>query len=241
MSVNKLFQYSVGSALMEGVASTGVPLSTLLRNGNHGLGTFRHLDGEMIILDGTIYMMKSDGSVRQIDTKVNDSSIAPFGMVTHFEPTMLGTVEFADTHELFQHLCEVFPDAKNHYLAIRLDGTFKSVVTRTVGGQSFSDEGVVEVAKRQAMHRFKDSVRGTAIGFRSPAYMQGIGAASNHLHFITDDRTHGGHILSLATDGHVGISAAAISGIHLELPTDDPDFNAAELPCDAAAIAKVFC
>ncbi len=61
---NELFQYSVVSALMDGVAGSGLPLAELLSHGDHGLGTFRHMVGEMIILDGAIYQMRSDGSHR---------------------------------------------------------------------------------------------------------------------------------------------------------------------------------
>ena len=37
---------------------------------------------------------------------------------------------------------------------------------------------------------------GTIVGFRCPAYVKGINVPGYHLHFLSEDRTQGGHILS---------------------------------------------
>lgn len=42
---------------MAGIAAHGLPISDLLSHGNHGLGTFKYLVGEMIVLDGIVYQM----------------------------------------------------------------------------------------------------------------------------------------------------------------------------------------
>lgn len=57
MNANELYQYSTGDALMAGIAAHGLPISDLLSHGNHGLGTFKYLVGEMIVLDGIVYQM----------------------------------------------------------------------------------------------------------------------------------------------------------------------------------------
>ncbi len=67
MATNELLQFSVVSALMDGVASDGMPVAELLTHGDHGLGTFRYMVGEMIVLDGKVYQMRSDGTVATID------------------------------------------------------------------------------------------------------------------------------------------------------------------------------
>lgn len=87
MPCNDLFQYSIISALMDGVAETGITISDPLKHGDHGLGTFRHMVGEMIILDGTIYDMKVDCSVTDLDSAAYAEPTAPFAMITQFQPT----------------------------------------------------------------------------------------------------------------------------------------------------------
>lgn len=64
---NELYQFSVVSALMDGVADQGLECGKLLQHGDLGLGTFRHMQGELIINDGEVYQMKHDGSVRPAD------------------------------------------------------------------------------------------------------------------------------------------------------------------------------
>ncbi|KAM0426564.1 hypothetical protein ACHAPT_008256 [Fusarium lateritium] len=238
MSSNQLFQYSVVSALMDGVAETGITISDLLTHGDHGLGTFRHMVGEMIILDGIIYDMKADGSVVAIDSTTCSKQSAPFAMVTRFEPTTTISRPLQNKDTLAQALSQLLPGIKNHYLAFRVDGVFKSVTVRTVGGQQSPGESLAELGKRQASHSF-EQVRGSIIGFRSPAFMQGISVAGDHLHFISENRDSGGHVLALESDDDVTIAAAPITAVNLQLPSDDEKFNQAELARDDKGIAAV--
>src|SRR5579871_6641463 len=162
MIENELFQFSTGDALMAGVASHGVPISDLLSYGDHGLGTFKFLIGEMIILDGNVYQMKSDGSIQNIDV-TDGSIIAPFAMVTHFKPTITVKMLIPGKNALFDILSKVVPGAHNLYLAMRMDGFFKCITVRTVGGQSTPSEGLLDVGKNQVSHTL-ENVEGTLIG-----------------------------------------------------------------------------
>lgn len=239
MAPNEIFQYSIVTALMDGVAEKGLPVSTLLSHGDHGLGTFRHLVGEMIILDGVAYHMKPDGSVTTVDDDDDAAAAAPFAMVTHFEPTLATEAVLADKADLVGLLSCLLPEAHNLYLAVRVSGSFRNVTVRTVGGQTSPREGLAEVGAHQASRTFAETLEGTVVGFRSPAYMQGVSVAGDHLHFISADRTKGGHLLSLASDGEVKVEVAAVSRFHLELPVNDDEFSEATLEGDAAGIAKV--
>ncbi|EFQ29670.1 alpha-acetolactate decarboxylase [Colletotrichum graminicola] len=239
MAVNEIFQYSIISALMDGVASEGLPISELVSHGDHGLGTFRYMRGEMVMLDGKLYQMQSDNTVTPVDTSPASDAVAPFAMVTRFRPTVTFKAAFADKKALFAHLSSHFPDSRNFFLAIRIEGVFKGITVRTAAGQTKPGEGLMEVGKNQASHTFEEPVRGYVIGFRSPEYTMGISVAGDHMHFITEDRTQGGHILSFGTDGDVEISAAQISKWHVELPTNDPDFSKAKLEGDKEGIAAV--
>lgn len=41
-----------------------------------------------------------------------------------------------------------------------------------------------------------DNVFGTIVGFRCPSYVRGIHVSGYHFHFMSGDRTRGGHVLS---------------------------------------------
>ncbi len=60
-----IFQTSLMSALLSGVYDGSMTVADLLEKGDFGLGTFNHLDGELVALDHQIYQLKSDGSAQQ--------------------------------------------------------------------------------------------------------------------------------------------------------------------------------
>src|SRR5260370_2384050 len=49
--------------------------------------------------------------------------------------------------------------------------------------------------KKQAEFSF-GNVSGTLVGFRGPAYASALNSPGYHFHFLTDDRSGGGHVLS---------------------------------------------
>lgn len=233
---NELYQYSIISALMDGVASHGTPISSILAHGDHGLGTFRSMDGEMIVLDGAVFQMKSDGSITPITAPAE--TITPFATVTRFQPTARTRAAVASKQDLAALLDRLFPAARNHFLAIRVDGVFKSLNVRTAGGQCFPREGMVAVAERQTTHTFC-GVRGTVVGFRCPGWTMGVNVAGEHMHFISEDRQRGGHILALETDGEVDVGVAMMAKFHVDLPEGDDEFNEAALVKDEKGIHAV--
>lgn len=234
---NELYQYSVVSALMDGVASNGLAMSTLLQHGNHGLGTFRGMQGELIVLDGEAYQMKHDGTIRQADLSA-DGDVSPFGMVTHFSPTSSTTMSIAAKDGVDGILAKMCPEARNTHIAFRIDGAFKSITCRTAEGQCFPGESLRGVASRQVSITLPPS-RGTVIGFRSPQFLQGVTVGGVHMHYIDEGRTAGGHILALESDGEVEIQVAEIWRSVLDLPKGDKQFNEATLQLDADGINAV--
>jgi len=62
-----------------------------------------------------------------------------------------------------------------------------------------------------------ENVAGTMVGFRFPDPLDGIEMIGSHLHFVTEDRAHGGHVL-----GYRLLEATALlddaTELHVELP-----------------------
>lgn len=98
MAHNQMFQYSLALSLMDGVADKGLPISEFLRHGDHGLGTFRYMNGEMIVVDGEAYQMLSDGSIVDLDPK--GDAIHPFAQITHFKPEVTAQAAIPSKEEL---------------------------------------------------------------------------------------------------------------------------------------------
>ena len=99
IAVNEIYQYFIVSALMDGVAANGIPVSRLLEHGDLGLGTFRNMVGELILFDGRMWQMKCDGTVEAIDPS-DESIISPFAMITRFQPALTTVISINSKDDL---------------------------------------------------------------------------------------------------------------------------------------------
>jgi alpha-acetolactate decarboxylase len=229
---NELYQYSIISALMDGVATGGVALSTLQERGTYGLGTFENIEGEMVMIDGAVHHLRADGSVEQ----ATSTTKLPFAMVTRFEPTARRKTSLPDKDRIIKVGKELFPNSNNCYLALHVEATFKEMTVRAVRSQTYKGQPLSELGSTQSVHTYKD-VRGTVFGFQSPPFSSGISVAGGHLHFLSADRDRGGHVLALQADEAV-LSGASIRMVHIELP-ESSEFNDAKLDLDQEGIRKI--
>lgn len=200
-----VFQTAAISSLMAGGYDGGLAYGDLRKHGDLGIGTFNALDGEMIALDGQFYQVKGDGRV----CIAGDALKTPFAVVTWFEADQV----FAPAKPLSMKELEIIIDSrlpsKNMLYAIRIDGTFDFVKTRSVRSQRRPYPKLVDAVKDQKVFRFTGT-KGTIVGFRFPAYVQGVNVPGYHLHFITADRAGGGHLLDVrAKDVTIGIDTSA--------------------------------
>jgi len=124
-----------------------------------------------------------------------------------------------------------FP-TKNIIYAIKIKGNFDYIKTRSVPGQNKPYPKLVEVTKNQSTFEFHKA-NGTIIGFWLPVYMNGINVPGYHFHFITDDRTAGGHVLEYII-GNSSIEIDYTSDFLLELPETE-DFYKVNLEEDKQA------
>jgi acetolactate decarboxylase len=228
-----IFQVSTMSALVAGIFDGDTPYAELMRHGNFGVGTFNALDGEMAALDGTFYHLHADGSVSDVDP----SDLTPFAAVTFFRADAELDIEAPCNRAELLALIDSTVPSKNLFYAIRIDGLFSAVTTRTAARQTKPYPRLVETTKSQVEHTFSD-VRGTVVGFRAPQYAQGMTVAGYHLHFIDDSRTVGGHVLDLElVSGRVTLDRDG--DLHVEMPTSadflDTDFSGGDI---AAEIEK---
>lgn len=78
----QVWQTATMAALLAGVNDGETTITELLTHGDFGLGTFNHLDGEMVILDGTCYHLHADGRAGIAD----GTERTPFVAATRFTP-----------------------------------------------------------------------------------------------------------------------------------------------------------
>ena len=79
----------------------------------------------------------------------------------------------------------------------RIDGEFEVVDARSESGyESVHVDLKTILGKTQKSFRF-EKIAGTLVCVYFPDYMDGINAAGWHLHFISDDKKHGGHVFDV--------------------------------------------
>ena len=190
-SQQSITQVSTINALLSGAYDGVLPCGELKNYGDLGLGTLDKLDGEMTVLDGVVYQVKTDGKAYI----VNDTTTTPFAAVTFFEPQTSESISDMNYTELMEYVDRQLP-TDNIFYAIKLEGSFEYMKTRSVPRQQKPYPPLVEVVEHQAIFEF-ENVSGTVVGFRCPPYVQGINMPEYHLHFLTEDKEAGGHILEM--------------------------------------------
>lgn len=210
---HEIFQVSTMTALVDGILDGDTPYSEVMRHGDFGVGTFNALDGEMAAVDGEYYHLYGDGTIAPVDP----ADLTPFVAVTFFRgDAEIDVPEPTSRDDLLAAVDSTVP-SENLFYAIRIDGVFSSVTTRTVVRQSKPYPSLLQASGGQVETTFAN-VAGTIVGFRAPQYVQGITVAGYHLHFVTADRKGGGHVLNFAIEsGTVRIDQD--TDIHLEMPT----------------------
>ncbi|NCA71952.1 MAG: acetolactate decarboxylase [Sphingobacteriia bacterium] len=214
------------NALVEGLYREDTRISDILAHGDFGLGTFNDLDGEMVVLDAEVYQLRSDGNAYAVppDTRT------PFACVTFFRPYSQEEVDQPLDYPALLGLFDRLLPSKNMLYAIRLDGRFDYARTRSVPRQD-SYRPLVEVAREQPEYEYTN-VDGSMVGFWTPNFLQSVAVPGYHLHFLTADKRHGGHLLE-CRPRQIRISLHHIARLELGLPLT-LDYLTAELDRDIA-------
>ncbi len=208
-----VYQYSTIDSLLIGNYDGDLSVSELKSHGDFGIGTFNGLNGEMVFLDNEVYRVGSNGKAVAVD----NSTCVPFVDALKFKTdSILKLDSVSSLEDLNRKVAEDLPSA-NLFFAIRIDGRFKTIRTRSVPEQKKPYLPLVEVVKNQSLFKFTE-IEGTLIGIKSPVYMKGIGVPGFHWHFITKDRTAGGHVLG-CNFKNLTAKVGSYSNLLLQLPT----------------------
>ncbi len=222
---NIIYQTSTIDALLLGIYDGDLSCRDLLKHGDFGIGTFDGLDGEMVILGGTVYQVKGDGQVHKPDPNTK----TPFATTCYFHPEKTISIDASTDDKQIESLIDAAAPSQNLFCAIKITGQFRVMRTRSVPAQRKPYPSLKEVARNQTEFEMKD-LFGTIVGFRCPPYVKSINVPGDHLHFINEDRTQGGHVLSFEMiKGKCDIQI--LSQFFLRLP-QTKDFAEADLSGD---------
>lgn len=222
---NTLTQVSTIDALLAGAYDGQMTTGNLLRYGDLGIGTFDGLEGEMIVIDQQVYQARVDGSVLLMPT----NALTPFAGIVSFKADSISYFDGAFDEKMFQQYADEFAPNSNLFVAVRFDGHFPLMKVRSVPKQEKPYPPLAEAVKHQKIFEYA-GVNGTVLGFRCPSFVKGINVPGWHLHFISDDRTKGGHILGFTTTGGA-LQVDFCNRFYMVLP-DQKQFGELDLSLD---------
>ena len=223
-----MYQVSLLQGLTYGDYCGSVTVEELKQHGDIGIGTFDGLNGELIMLDGEIYRAAGDGSVEV----VSDHTTVPFSVVTFMDADETKRLkEISSCDDLFGELDQMVEErGKNRFYMIRIDGMFREVNVRSVYAQEGPYKRLAEVMESDQTFFDYEHTEGTVVGLYCPPYMAALNAVGWHLHFISRDRTKGGHVLGLKIDDAV-LTWDDTDAFQMRLPQNDM-FSGLDLTVD---------
>lgn len=215
---NKMYQVSTLQALALGYSRAVITVEELIREGDTGLGTFEDVNGEMIVMDGQCYRADHTGHV----TIVAPETGVPFAAVAR----LYGKQQFPLEHmpdiasvrtELTRKIEEVF--GLNSMHIVRIDGEFEKVDARSEAPYRSHHITLKEVLSQTQEAFLFEKIRGSLVGVYFPDYMDGINMPGWHLHFLSEDRTKGGHVFDVSIRNGTA-KVDKINNIFINLPKE---------------------
>ena len=191
-----LNQVALLQSLAQGYFGGTVKVRDMRSLGDIGIGTFEGLNGEMIMLDGTVYQALGDGRVVVAD----DQEAVPYATVTYFDNDVSVRLSDVKDKAAFEKILDekVKEFGENSFYMIRLHTEFSSVLFRSEYGSQKPYPTLVEALKGKQTEFTAKNIKGTLVGLYCPNYMGGLNTPGWHFHFLSDDRKQGGHILELS-------------------------------------------
>ena len=213
-----MYQVSTLQALALGYSRAVITVDKLLQEGDTGLGTFEDVNGEMIVMDGNCYRADQNGNVSVVapETGVPFAAVAKLYGEQQFQLENMPDITAIRT-ELIRKIEEVF--GLNSMHIVRIDGEFEKVDARSEAPYRSHHITLKEVLSQTQEAFIFENIRGSLVGVYFPDYMDGINMPGWHLHFLSEDRSKGGHVFDVSLrEGEAKVDK--ITNIYINLPKE---------------------
>ena len=231
---DKLFQVALLQSLMQGEYDGMISVGELKTYGDTGIGTFQSVNGELIMLDGVVYRALWDGSVEVVP----DDETVPFSNVTFFDADIKKeNVNTSSIKELKEILTSIAKgQGKNQFYMAKVKGLMPSMLVRSELAQEKPYKTLNAALETDQREFSYENVNGTIVALYCPDYMDGLNTPGWHLHFVSHDRTKGGHVLELDVNS-CKVELDIMSSFAMIIPNDS-GFNDKDLAVEMSSRIK---
>jgi acetolactate decarboxylase len=147
-----------------------------------------------------------------------------------FVPNQDKQIVNANSFRDLTEYCDRYRGSNNLFYAFRVDGHFRHIRTRAMRATT-SGLPLPKAAAIQPEFDFND-IDGTLVGIWAPQFSSAVNIAGYHFHFLSVDRTKGGHLLE-CSGSNLRIRLETLNDFHLSLPESE-EFLRADLSKDTS-------
>jgi acetolactate decarboxylase len=203
-------------------------LAELAGHGDHGIGTLNGLDGELVLDDGTFFQITVDGRAHAVPP----DRLTPFALTTFFQADGSARLAGEAARDEVEAAVARVAGSTQASIAIRLTGTFPRIEARSAVPEQEPYRPFAEAVRSNQRKFSLTDCEGVMFGFRFPESIEGVQIPGFHLHFVSADRSAGGHVLDYqALDVKVETQEATV--LQIELPPSvepaEPGLSAEDL------------
>ncbi|NMH87918.1 acetolactate decarboxylase [Flavivirga algicola] len=210
------YHYSIWYAFVNKVFEGDLTVSKLKTKGDIGLGSYTKLDGELIMLDGIPYRATEDGHVSI--AKGADKIV--YVNTTFFDEDLSFKITNTINYDSLRVEINKQLPSKNMFYAFKIHGKFKNI---KCGGLNKQEppfkEGLDVLIPNRPIFKAEE-IEGTMVGFYCPKFIGDINVAGYHLHFISDDKKFGGHVMEFSAES-LNVSIDEMYEYQFVLPNTD--------------------
>jgi acetolactate decarboxylase len=214
------YQYSIWWAFVNKCFDGTLTAKALKTKGDIGLGSYSKLDGELVMLDGILYKITEDGKV----TVADDEELICYVDAAFFSPTQSFAIDSVTTHEGLRAAINSQVSTKNVFYAFKIHGDFSYLKCGGLAKQEKPYDTGLDVLIPNRPVFEKENLSGTIIGFYCPEFIGNINVANYHFHFISDDKSYGGHLMEFK-GSNLKVEIDPLHQYKFELPQTEDFLN----------------
>lgn len=220
---DEFYHYSIWTALVNKIFDGNLTAKEAKTHGDIGLGTYNHVDGELIMVDGVLYQVPSSGEVKP----VNDSMHIPYLNAAFFNKEFSYELNDKVNYDSLRKLIQQHFPSRNFFYAFKIHAEFDSLKLGSLQRQERPYQQGLDSLLPNRPKFDHTNIAGTMVGFYCPDFIGDINVAGFHLHFLSDDRKVGGHVMEF-TGTNFKVDMDKLTSYHLVLPETE-EFNTVNL------------
>lgn len=165
---------------------------------SEGLGTFHALDGELVMIEGEVYQIQSDGHPHRVDANSSTPFLATFNIEAStaimIDPARDLHLQGGENQAALTRALSTFLNPNLAY-GVVIVSRFDSILFRSPPRQR---EPYPVFSAVQASQFPLTNTSATLVGTFTPSELRDVSGGGLHLHGLTANRQQGGHVLGFS-------------------------------------------